>query len=237
MVGARRGIGQAIASELALAGMSVLAADIDAEPGEGEADPAGATIIRAHVDVADERSVDSLRAHARDVLGRVDLLVNSAATQSFSPALELEVAEWDRVMTVNARGVFLCAKAFGADMVANGCGLIVNIASTSGKEGDANVSHYSASKFAVIGFSQALAKELARSGVRVNCICPGTVRTQMSLDYAAASGRSIEEVVSEFQLLPFPQEPSEIARAVTFLALSPSITGQALNIDGGSVFH
>jgi 3-oxoacyl-[acyl-carrier protein] reductase len=122
-------------------------------------------------------------------------------------------------------------------MVRNGGGNIVTIASISGKEGDVQNAHYSASKAAAINFTQTLAKELAGANVRVNAICPGTVATPMSELFATSWGTTVEDVAAEYQLIKRPQHPREIAAAVLFVATMPSITGQAINVDGGAVFH
>jgi meso-butanediol dehydrogenase/(S,S)-butanediol dehydrogenase/diacetyl reductase len=121
-------------------------------------------------------------------------------------------------------------------MVDRGSGAIVNLASIAGKRGDPTLAHYSASKFAVVGFTQALAQELAEAGVTVNAVCPGTVPTPMTTELAGHWGESVEAMAKRFQATPRPQEPRDIADAVVFLASMPSITGQALNVDGGAVF-
>jgi meso-butanediol dehydrogenase/(S,S)-butanediol dehydrogenase/diacetyl reductase len=111
------------------------------------------------------------------------------------------------------------------------------MSSIAGKQGDPTLAHYSASKFAVIGFTQALARELGNANVRVNAVCPGTVATQMMADLAHAWDSTIESVAARAQVLASPQEPREIGAAVVFLASMPSITGQAINVDGGAVFN
>jgi meso-butanediol dehydrogenase / (S,S)-butanediol dehydrogenase / diacetyl reductase len=118
-----------------------------------------------------------------------------------------------------------------------GRGGIVNIYSVSGKTGEPTVAHYSASKFAVIGFTQSLAKEVAEFGIRVNAICPGVVHTPMIESVAEAWKQSPEQIVRELQLIKHPQHPREIGAAAVFLAVMPSITGQAINVDGGTAFH
>ncbi len=236
MTGAGRGIGLAIASELRDAGARVVLADVDAGAAREAAAALGQGAYAERVDVTDPASVEALRDAAVQRLQRVRLLVNSAGVLSVAPVLELPVEEWDRVMAVNARGVFLCAKAFARHMVDNGGGSIVNVASIAGKAGDPTLAHYSASKFAVIGFTQALAKELAAHGVRVNAVCPGAVRTPMLEQLADRWQTSVDALVRE-QLIKAPQDPRDIGAAVVFLASMPSITGQAINVDGGTVFN
>jgi meso-butanediol dehydrogenase/(S,S)-butanediol dehydrogenase/diacetyl reductase len=213
----------------------VLIADVDGVAAATTASELGA--LHADVDVTNLESVAALADRAISDLTRVDILVNAAGILTVSTALEMAVEDWDRVMAVNARGTFLCCQAFGRHMVKAGGGCIVNMASIAGKKGDPSLSHYSASKFAVIGFTQSLAAELAEFNVRVNSVCPGAVDTPMMRDLAKAWGSTVELVASRYQLIKRPQEPREIGHAVVFLATAPSITGQAINVDGGSVFH
>lgn len=199
---------------------------------------AAAAALRASwstVDVTDACSVDRLRLQATEQLdGPPDLLVNCAGVLSVAPIIELEPAEWDRVMAVNARGPFLCSRAFAPAMIRGGSGSIVNVASVSGRRGEAGLAHYCASKFAVIGFTQALACELAPHGVRANAVCPGTVDTAM-MRTLAGSAEGVQRFADE-QLLPRAIAPAAIGRAVLFLATAGQITAQALNVDGGWAF-
>jgi meso-butanediol dehydrogenase/(S,S)-butanediol dehydrogenase/diacetyl reductase len=167
----------------------------------------------------------------------IDVVVNVAGVLSLALVTELPVDEWDRVMGVNARGPFLVARGALPRMIERRGGSIINISSTAGKEGEATLAHYSASKFAVIGFTQALAREVAEFDIRVNAICPGVVNTPMIGQVAAAWGRSADDLAADLQLLKRPQDAREIGAAAVFLATMPSITGQAINIDGGTVFH
>lgn len=223
VTGGGRGIGAGIALVLAGAGIRVITADL-----------AGADAV---FDVSDETSVAAMQAWALAELGSVDLLVCAAGVLTFGRVVDLSLADWEHVMAVNARGPFLCARAFAPDMCARRRGCVVTIASISGKEGDPDLAHYSASKAAAIAFTQSLAKELAPFGVRANAICPGTVRTPMLEHLCAARGETVDEIAARCQLLPHPQSPEEIGDAVLFLARSPSVTGQAVNVDGGNVFH
>jgi len=237
VTGAARGIGLGIAGELLRAGARVMLADIDAEAVRDAAISLGDGACPEAVDVTDPASVAALLRAAERQLRRVSVLVNNAGVLSVARVLEMSVQEWDRVMAVNARGVFLCSQAFARHMVEHGGGAIVNIASIAGKRGDPTLAHYSASKFAVIGFTQSLAMELAKHGVRVNAICPGTVATPMLENLAARWQTSISALAQDGQLIKSPQDPREIGAAVVFLATMPSITGQAINVDGGSVFN
>lgn len=236
VTGAAGGLGFGIAAALAAAGARVLMADVDGDAAGDAARRLGSGAEAAAVDVADPASVERLRDVAAERLGAVDVLVNCAGVLSVAPVLKLEWAEWNRVMSINAGGTFLCCKTFAGDMVKRAEGAIVNIASIAGKRGDPTLAHYSASKFAVIGFTQSLAQELAPSGVTVNAVCPGTVPTAMTRALADQWGESVAGMAARFQASPRTQDPGDIGRAVVFLARQPSITGQALNVDGGSVF-
>jgi meso-butanediol dehydrogenase / (S,S)-butanediol dehydrogenase / diacetyl reductase len=239
VTGAGRGIGRGIAEELAAAGARVVAADLDLAaarqtiagvPDEGQADEGQAV----RVDVSDPASVESLIG---EVTGPIDILVNVAGVLSISPVVDLPVQEWDKIMSVNARGPFLVTKAVLPGMIAAGSGAIINISSAAGKDGVATAAHYSASKFAVIGFTQSLAKEVAEHGIRVNAVCPGVVRTPMIAEVAAAWEIPADQMVRDWQLIKRAQEAREIGAAVVFLAVMSSMTGQSINVDGGSVFH
>lgn len=233
VTGAACGIGRAITAALSAAGARVLAADIDEERLAATATELG--VDSAPVDVRSQDSVAGLRDRARSQLGAVTILVCNAGVASSHPVLSLDVAEWDRTFAVNTRGVFLCAQAFGQDMVEQGAGCIVNMSSVSGRQGDATLAHYSASKFAVIGFTQALARELGPYGVRANALCPGTVDTEMGRKLADEWGMTLAELADRDQIIKRPVTAEEVASAVVFLASMPIITGQALNVDGGLV--
>jgi meso-butanediol dehydrogenase / (S,S)-butanediol dehydrogenase / diacetyl reductase len=233
ITGGAGGIGRGIGEELLAVGMRVLLADRD----EAGVSAVAAEIGAAHapVDVRDPLSVQHLFTAAVERFGQVNLLVNNAGMLTTAPVIELPVEDWDRVMEVNARGVFLCSQAAVRHMVSRGTGNIVNISSISGRRGDPGLSHYSASKFAVIGFSQALAGEVAEHGIRVNAVCPGLVDTSVLRNWTAAHATTPQETAGVYQLIKRPQTAREIGRAVVFLASMPSITGQALNVDGGTI--
>ncbi len=242
VTGAGRGIGRGVAEELAAAGAQVIAADLDLASAEqtiaGLPDaglPGGGRAAR--VDVSDPDSVERLISSVAASAGPIDILVNVAGVLSISPVVDLPVEDWDRIMGVNARGTFLVTKAVLPRMIAAGSGAIINISSAAGKDGVATAAHYSASKFAVIGFTQSLAKEVAEHGIRVNAVCPGVVRTPMIADVAAAWAIPAEQMVNDWQLIKRAQDAREIGAAVVFLVVMTSMTGQSINVDGGSVFH
>jgi meso-butanediol dehydrogenase/(S,S)-butanediol dehydrogenase/diacetyl reductase len=238
VTGAGRGIGRGVAEELAAAGARVIVADIDAGTARQTAAGLGAAAAGAFaVDVADPDSVGQLIGAVREAGEQIGILANVAGVISMATVAELPVRDWDRIMAVNARGPYLVSKAVLPGMIEAGAGAIVNISSAAGKDGVAGGAHYSSSKFAVIGFTQSLAKEVAQYGIRVNAVCPGVVPTQMIADVGAAWDMTAEQMVNDWQLIKRPQEAREIGAAVVFLAVMTSMTGQAINVDGGSVFH
>jgi len=240
VTGAGRGLGRGIALGLAGRGASVAVLDVDERSAEGVAREAAALEVQTvarRVDVTDESGVAATVASVRKEFGGIDLLVNNAGVLSVAPVVELSLAEWRRVMDVNATGAFLMSREVARTMIADGTeGSIVSIASIAGKRGDPELAHYSASKFAVVGFTQALARELAVNGITVNAVCPGLVETSMIETLAAGSSSSVEQML-EPQAIHRPQTPDEIADAIAFLHRNRSVTGQALNVDGGTVFN
>jgi meso-butanediol dehydrogenase/(S,S)-butanediol dehydrogenase/diacetyl reductase len=176
-------------------------------------------------------------------LGRLDVLVCNAGVVSLAPIAAMDEATWDLTFAVNVKGVFLSCQA-AIPQLTERAGCIINIASVAGKNGAPGLAHYCASKFAVVGFTNSLAKELAPANVRVNAICPGILRTQM-WEYLAETLRAPDETREQSweryvrQLIPLgrPQVPEDIGRAAVYLATAPNVTGQALNVDGGIEMH
>lgn len=195
------------------------------------------------VDVADRVSVELAMGKAIEHFGGVDVLVASAGISSLSHALDLDDQQWDDVFSVNARGVFLTNQLACRHFVeTKRRGVVVNIASFAAKIGLPLLAHYSASKFAVLGWTQTLARELAKHGIRVNAICPGFVRTPMQereiLWEAELRGVTTDVIMAEY-LAQTPlgrlEEPEDVADAALFLASDGArfITGQGLNTTGG----
>jgi NAD(P)-dependent dehydrogenase (short-subunit alcohol dehydrogenase family) len=185
-------------------------------------------------------------ADVLDAHGRIDVLVNNAGVSRSVPFHELDEAEWDRVNDVNAKGVFLTTRAVVEHMMARRSGRIIAISSMVGKEAIPLFAHYCASKFAVIGLTQALAKELAPYDINVNAVCPGVVRTPLwepLLDQLSRSkGITRDEAWAEFvRDIPLgrPQEPEDIGEVVAFLASARArnMTGQGVNVTGGMQLH
>lgn len=240
VTGAGRGLGRGIALGLARLGARVGALDIDQTSARivlDEIEALGGSGHAECIDVTDEAGVDLAVTRCEEQLGGLDLVVNNAGVLSVWPAIDLPAAEWRRVLEVNATGTFLVSRAAARRMIASGtAGSIVSIASVAGRRGDPQLAHYSASKFAVIGLTQSLARELAPYGITANAVCPGLVETQMIDALAAGWAMSVEAMLND-QAIKRPQDPDEIADTIAFLHRSRSITGQAINVDGGTIFN
>jgi 2-hydroxycyclohexanecarboxyl-CoA dehydrogenase len=244
VTGAARGIGRAIADAFATAGASVAVCDLDgaaAEKAAGEVQAAAAEIglsgVRAvgvQLDVSDSASVSRGFAEAEEALGPADVLVNNAGFDVVGPFTESTEDDWDRLLRVNLKGQIICARTVLDGMTARGGGKIVNIASDAGKVGSTGEVVYSATKGGVIAFTKALAREVARAGITVNCVCPGPTETALLAQVADWSERVYNSIAKAIPLRRTAQ-PEDVAPAVVFLASDGAdyITGQALSVSGG----
>ena len=238
MTGARRGIGRGAALALAKEGATVVVSDISQEDCQrvvAEIEDLGRKGLALKCDVTSRAEVDEMVRRTAAELGKVDILVNNAGIISYKPFLELTDEDWDAIMTVNLKGQFICAQAAAREMMKNGWGRIINIASiSSGGCGIAYplVAHYTASKGGVIALTEALALELAPHGINVNAICPGAIDTDMAKG-AKESGQ-LEPLLARIPKHRLGQ-PEDVANLVAFLASEESdyITGAAIVIDGG----
>ena len=258
----QHGIGRAVARRLAGEGADVAVADLRDEPAGnwgglsrvvGEIEEAGRGALGCVCDVTRADDVERMVRATLDRFGRIDILVNnagSAAGPDRVPVVELDEAIWDQVLAVNAKGTFLCSRAVARHMIARGGGgKIINLSSSAGKAGRARFAAYSASKFAVIGFTQSLALELAPHRINVNAICPGLTDTERV--YGIASGLKPDGVTTEAYRetligeatartpLGRVAQPDDIAQAAAYLASAESdfMTGLALNVSGGLLMH
>ena len=227
VTGGTRGIGFATAALLQNEGYLVTAAYSHEGEDAARAREALPCVRFLRADVTDEAAVKELI----EGMERIDLLVCNAGVASFAQVQDISLSEWERVMRVNAGGVFLCCKHAVKKMLHVGeGGAIVNVSSIWGETGGSCESAYSASKGAVIAFTKALAKELAPSKITVNCVAPGVVHTAMNARFTSEELRAMEEDITVGRM----GEPEEIARAIFFLGSEPYITGQILGVNGGA---
>jgi 3-oxoacyl-[acyl-carrier protein] reductase len=242
VTGGGKGIGKIYAQEFAKAGARVVAADIDeraAKSVAGALSKEGLEALGFGVDIASEESTQAMARAALERFGTIDVLINNASLMSVLPRrswLEIPIEEWDRVMAVNLRGMFLSCRAVFPPMKGQKRGKIVNISSSRFFEGTPNRLHYTTSKAGVIGFTRALAREVGEFGVTVNAIAPGITLSETQVasssgNYLGAhlAGRTIER----------PQYPEDLVGAVMFLSSAGSdfMTGQTLLVDGGKAMH
>ncbi len=237
VTGGARGIGGEIAIAFARAGADVAVADLlnesAAAPVLSAIEEAGRRSLLVRTDVSDAQQVQDLVATAHAKFGRVDILVNNAGIVSQVKFDELEVAEWDRVLSINLRGVFLGCRYVLPEMLERGNGKIINVASQLGQIGGLEMVHYSASKAGVIGLTKALAREVSARGVHVNAIAPGPILTDMM---AEETEEWAAKKLAELPMGRFGQ-PEEVAPTAVFLASDDSsyFVGQTLCPNGGDV--
>jgi NAD(P)-dependent dehydrogenase (short-subunit alcohol dehydrogenase family) len=249
VTGAGRGIGRATALELARMGADIVIAELDGGGAKETAAEVEKLKRRASVvltDVTKRADLMALAERTRTEFGRIDILVNNAGI--YRAALPLDVTEehWDAIMNVNARAVFFASQAVLPVMVAQKRGAIVSLASMAGKIGSPHNLPYNASKAAVISITKSLALAHAADGIRVNCVCPGFVATdmwtQVARDLGGLRGISPEEFTRHRQAqvpLGRMERPEDVANVIAFLVSSRSayMTGQAISVDGGLVMH
>jgi 3-oxoacyl-[acyl-carrier protein] reductase len=237
VTGGTKGIGKAIALAFAQHGARVAvihAADDHAAAGmRAELETVAPHFLVLKGDVALREAVDRMIGEVLQEWQRVDILVNNAGIVRDKMLMFQSMEDWDRVLDVNLKGTYLCSKAVIKPMVANRCGRIINIVSPSGITGRAGQTNYAASKGAVIAFTKSLAREVARIGIGVNCVCPGVIATPMTEKLEPDNLEALRGMIPMGRL----GTPQEVADAVLFLAsdLANYITGQVLVVDGGLI--
>lgn len=242
VTGGGKGIGKVYSQEFAKAGAKIVAADIDLAAAEAVAKNIhgeGQSAIGIGTDVADPASTRAMAEAAVSHFGGIDVLINNASLMSVLPRrswLEIPDEEWDRVMAVNLRGLFLCCRAVFPAMRERGRGKIVNISSSRVWEGNPNRLHYTTSKAGVIGFTRALAREVAEFGITVNAVTPGLT---LSDTQVASSSDNYLAATAAGRAIARPQVPEDLVGAIMFLSSSASdfMTGQTINVDGGKSMH
>ena len=242
VTGAAGGIGRAIAVALAAGDHRVAILDVD-EAGLSQTAASGQGEFRSYrVDVTDAAAVADAVGQIASTWSVPSVVVNAAGISTMARLVDISEDDWDATMAVNAKGTFLVLKAVLPAMISQRAGSVINIASVAGIEGAELLSHYCASKFAVVGLTQAAAKEVAGFGIRVNAVCPGLIRTPMQdrevVWEAELSGGTPDQIRQGYvDMTPIGRlgTPQDVARLVTFLAsdCSDFITGQSIHVDGG----
>lgn len=242
VTGAAQGIGARYAAALAAEGAALVCADvIDAESVAARIRAAGGRALALRADVSSAESVRQMAAASVEAFGRIDVLVNNAglfANLALKPFEQIEAAEWDRVMAVNVRGPFECAKAVLPQMRAQGYGKIVNIASATVFKGSPMLLHYVTSKGAVVAMTRSLARELGDAGIRVNTLAPGLTASENTLANPAWQGAVGANNIAS-RAIKREVTPEDLCGTLVYLASAESdfVTGQVIVVDGGSVMH
>jgi 2-hydroxycyclohexanecarboxyl-CoA dehydrogenase len=239
--GAASGMGLAVARRLAAGGDRVALLDVAADAAHAAAKElreAGAAALAVAADVTDRRAVDAALAEVRAELGPVAIMVTSAGLDAFESFADITAEGWDRILAINLTGTFHCLQAAVPDMLAAKWGRMVTISSSSAQSGAPRMAHYVAAKAGVVGLTRALALELARHGVTVNCITPGMIDTPM-LRRASSGGDigTLEKTAARVIPVGRPGTPDEIAATCGFLCSDEAafITGQVVGVNGGMV--
>jgi NAD(P)-dependent dehydrogenase (short-subunit alcohol dehydrogenase family) len=249
VTGGGRGIGRATALELARMGAAVVVAELDAANAErtaGEVAKLGRPSLAVRVDVTRRVDLEAMVRRTVERFQRIDILVNNAGIYRAAATLDVTEEHWDTMLAINAKAVFFAAQAVLPTMIAQHRGAIISLASMAGKIGSRTNLPYNVSKAAVISMTKSLALAHAADGIRVNCVCPGFVETDMWTQVSHEQGTLLGMSPQDFtkaRLNSVPlgrmETPQDVANVIGFLASSKSgyMTGQALSVDGGLVMH
>lgn len=234
VTGAGAGIGRAIVEKLASEGATVVVTDVNGDAASAAAAEVGHGAVAYELDVTDFARVGTVVAAVRDRFGRIDVLVNNAGWDKALPFVDSEPDLWQRVIDINYVGVLNTCKAVLPIMVAQGSGSVVNLGSDAGRVGSASEAVYSGAKGAVIAFSKAVAREMARHQINVNVVCPGPTDTAL---FASMGGDSDKLREGLIRAIPFRRlgQPEDVANAVCYFASDEAnfITGQTVSVSGG----
>ena len=235
VTGASRGIGRAVALELASAGHKV-AVNYSRSPGPAAEvvsgiREAGGEAVAVAADVGDEEAVSAMFAQVEEALGPVEVLINNAGVTRDGLLLRMSTEDWDQVLTTDLRSVFLCSKAALRAMVKAKWGRIVSVTSVAGLSGNPGQTNYAAAKAGIVGFTKSLAKEVGSRGITVNAVAPGFIETDMTAALGDETKAAVLPLISAARL----GQPQEVASAVGYLASDDAayINGQVLVVDGG----
>lgn len=241
VTGGAGGIGEATALQLGRRGVRVALADLRLEAAQDTAkrlQAEGVTAAAFGVDVGDEASVRAMADAVIARFGRIDILVNNAGVESPKPFLDIDLADYERVMRINTTSVWLCCQAVIPTMLAQGSGCIVNVSSVAGQRGGGllGTSAYSTSKGAVIAMTKALAREFAKRGIRVNCVSPSLTMTDLAKRQLDRLDPSTLDRVIAMTPIGRVGQPEEIAAAIVYLTSDQAsfVAGHVLNVDGGT---
>ena len=233
VTGAAQGIGKAIAVVLAQNGADVVVADLNIEKAQktaNEVSKSGRRALPIQVDVSSSRQVSDMVNKTLEKFGKIDILVNNAGIIELISIFDITEKQWDRIMSVNLKGTFLCSRAVLDVMAKSRSGKIINIASDAGKNGSSlPAAHYAASKAGIICLTKSLARELAPLGIKVNAVSPGLIETDMTNDIITQRKANIP--------VGRVGKPEDVAGAVLFLASDDAdyITGEILDVNGGLI--
>jgi NAD(P)-dependent dehydrogenase (short-subunit alcohol dehydrogenase family) len=238
VTGAANGIGRAAALAFAREGVSVVVADLSEQGSQQTArtiEEAGGRALAVKCDVSRDNDVKAALEKTVETFGRLDFAFNNAGVeQPITPAADLTEEEWDRIVDINLRSVFLCMKREIPLMLKQGAGVIVNTSSGAGVKGIAGQAAYCAAKFGIIGLTKAAALDYAKSNIRVNAVCPGIIETPMMDRFSGGTPGGREKVIAQ-EPIGRMGKPEEIADAVVWLCSEPAafVVGHAMVVDGG----